>query len=152
MSAREEPKRHSLLGGVAEDNPGRAASLMVGALFLLGFQDSIVKLASSELSLWQFQMIRAAINLTMLFLLTRVIWGTRCPPPKRLWAVALRSLFLVGAMVFYFGGIPFLNLADIAAGLYVFPLLSPSCPPCCWAKGSVRAGSSRSSLALPVLY
>ncbi len=122
MSTQEVPKRHSLLDGVAEDRPGRAASLMVGALFLLGFQDSIVKLASGDLSLWQFQMIRAALNLILLTLLTRVIWGTGCPPPKRIWAVALRSLFLVGAMVFYFGGIPFLNLSDIAAGLYVFPL------------------------------
>ena len=122
LSAQDEPKRPSLLGGVAEDRPGRAASLMVGALFLLGFQDSIVKLVSGDLSLWQFQMIRAGLNLTLLILLTRVIWGTGCPPPKRFWAVALRSLFLVGAMVFFFGGIPFLNLSDIAAGLYVFPL------------------------------
>lgn len=122
MSTQEVPKRHSLLGGVAEGRPGRAASLMVGALFLLGFQDSIVKLASDSLSLWQFQMFRAAINLILLILLTRVIWGTGCPPPKRFWAVALRSLFLVGAMLFYFGGVPFLNLSDIAAGLYVFPL------------------------------
>ena len=95
---------------------------MVGALFLLGFQDSIVKLVSGELSLWQFQTIRAALNLTLLYLVTRLAWGTRPPAPKRLWAVALRSLFLVGAMIFFFGGIPFLNLSDIAAGLYVFPL------------------------------
>ena len=36
--------------------------------------------------------------------------------------MTLRSLFLVGAMVFFFGGIPFLSLSEIAAGLYVFPL------------------------------
>ncbi|NKB59048.1 MAG: EamA family transporter [Alphaproteobacteria bacterium] len=122
MSTQGDSKRHSLLSGATVDRPAHAATLMVGALFLLGFQDSIVKLASSELSLWQFQMIRAGLNLLLLILLTRVIWGTSCPPPKRVWAVALRSLFLVGAMVFYFGGIPFLPLANIAAGLYVFPL------------------------------
>lgn len=122
MSTQEAPKRHSLLGGVSEDRPGRAAPLMVGSLFLLGFQDSLVKLASDDLSLWQFQLIRASLNLILLTLLTRVIWGTGCPPPKRFWAVALRSLFLVGAMLCYFGGVPFLNLSDIAAGLYVFPL------------------------------
>jgi drug/metabolite transporter (DMT)-like permease len=122
LSKQGEPKRHSLLSGTTVDRPGHAATLMVGALFLLAFQDSVVKLTSSELSLWQFQMIRAGLNLILLVLLTRVIWGTSCPPPKRVWAVALRSLFLVGAMVFYFGGIPFLNLANIAAGLYVFPL------------------------------
>ena len=36
--------------------------------------------------------------------------------------MALRSLLLVSAMVCLFGGIPFLELAEIAAGLYVFPL------------------------------
>lgn len=122
MSTQEKPTRHSLLGGVSEDRPSRAAPLMVGSLFLLGFQDSLVKLTSDDLSLWQFQLIRASLNLILLTLLTRVIWRTGCPPPKRFWAVALRSLFLVGAMLCYFGGVPFLNLSDIAAGLYVFPL------------------------------
>ena len=122
MSSPEASKRHSLLSGVAEDRPGRAAALMVLALFMLGFQDSIVKLTSDEVSLWQFQTIRAAINLTLLILLTRIIWGTKCPPPKRVWVVALRSLFLVGAMLCFFSGVPFLSLANIAAGLYVFPL------------------------------
>ncbi len=122
MSTSGEPKRHSLLSGATADRPGHAAMLMVGSLFLLAFQDGIVKLTSSELSLWQFQMIRAGLNMALLIFLTHVFWKTSCPPPKRVWAVALRSLFLVGAMVLYFGGIPFLDLANIAAGLYVFPL------------------------------
>ena len=122
MRTNETSERHSLLGGVAEDRPGRAATLMVLALFMLGFQDSIVKLTSDTVSLWQFQMIRAAINLTLLILLTRIVWGTHCPWPKRVWAVAMRSVFLAGAMLCFFAGVPFLNLADIAAGLYVFPL------------------------------
>ena len=122
MSSPEASKRHSLLSGVAEDRPGHAAALMVLALFMLGFQDSIVKLTSDEVSLWQFQTIRAAINLTLLILLTRIIWGAKCPPPKRVWVVALRSLFLVGAMLCFFSGVPFLSHANTAAGLYVFPL------------------------------
>jgi drug/metabolite transporter (DMT)-like permease len=89
---------------------------------MLGLQDSFVKLASSDISLWQFQMIRAGINLLLLVFLTRLIWGSASPRPQRLWAVALRSLLLMGAMVCFFGGVPFLNLAEIAAGLYVFPL------------------------------
>ena len=43
--------------------------------------------------------------------------------PRRLGAVALRSLFLVGAMLCFFSGIPFLSLAEIASGLYLFPLI-----------------------------
>lgn len=115
-------RRHGLLAGAAGDRPALAASIMVFALFLLGLQDSIVKLVNAELSLWQFQMIRSSLNLAMLFVLTRVVLRAPIPLPKRAWAIALRSILLVGAMVFFFGGIPFLNLSDIAAGLYVFPL------------------------------
>ncbi len=104
-----------------EDRPGRAALLMVGSLFILGFQDSLVKLASAEMSLWQFQFLRSSINLLLILCLARIIWGKIRPRPHRLWAIALRSFFLVATMIFFFGGIPFLSLAEIAAGLYVFP-------------------------------
>lgn len=108
--------------GPSEDRPTLAASLMVFALCLLSLQDSFVKLASSEVSLWQFQMLRSACNLALLAVLSRFLWVRSSPAPKRFWVVALRSLFLVGAMVFFFGGVPFLSLSEIAAGLYVFPL------------------------------
>lgn len=105
-----------------EDNPAQAALLMVGSLFLLALQDSLVKLASTDISLWQFQSMRAAFNLIMLIVLFRFIWGGSSPRPKRLWTVVLRSTLLVGAMICFFGAIPFLSLSQVAAGLYVFPL------------------------------
>lgn len=105
-----------------EDRPRFAALLMVGGLFLLALQDSFVKLASSEISLWQFQLFRAGFNFLLLLLLARLLWGTLRPRLYRLWAVALRSFLLAGTMVFFFGGVPFLSLSEIAAGLYVFPL------------------------------
>ena len=106
----------------APDNPSRAAALMIFALFLLGFQDSLVKLTSSEISLWQMQAIRATSNLILLFLVSSLLFRGSVSKPKRLWAIALRSFFLVCTMVLFFGGVPFLSLAEIAAGLYVFPL------------------------------
>ena len=122
MTAPRQDKSGGLLAGTTKDSPVLAASLMVGALFVLGLQDGFVKLASSDVSLWQFQMIRSAINMALLLLLARIIFGSARPRPRRLWAVALRSLLLTGAMVLFFGGVPFLSLAEIAAGLYVFPL------------------------------
>lgn len=118
MTNKGSGRGQSFLHGTTEDNPQRAASLMVGALFLLGLQDALIKFSSSEISLWQFQFFRAAFNLVFLLVFLRGM----PPPPKRLWAVALRSLLLCGAMVCFFSGVPFLGLANIAAGLYVFPL------------------------------
>jgi len=105
-----------------EDNPAQAASLMVGSLCLLALQDSLVKLASADISLWQFQSMRAVFNLVMLLVLARFIWGSSRPRPRRPWTVVLRSTLLVGAMLCFFGAIPFLSLSQVAAGLYVFPL------------------------------
>ena len=122
MADRQTRSGPSLFAGTSEDRPALAAMLMVGALFLLGLQDGLVKFTSSEISLWQFQFFRAVFNLLFLSLLVLFVWGGKLPPPRRLWAVALRSLFLCGAMVFYFSGVPFLSLAQIAAGLYIFPL------------------------------
>lgn len=113
------------LRGVATpiaDNAQLAASLLVGGLFLLALQDAVIKFTSSHISLWQMQLIRASGNLLLLVVLSRFLWGRLPPRPKRWWAVALRALFLVCAMLLLFGGIPFLSLSEIAAGLYVFPL------------------------------
>jgi drug/metabolite transporter (DMT)-like permease len=109
--------------GGAADRPRMAAILMLGALLLLSLQDSLVKLTSSDLSLWQFQFLRALVNLPLLLAFAGLIWGRWPPPPQRLWTVALRSMLLMGAMVFLFGGIPALSVAQIGAGLYVYPLV-----------------------------
>jgi drug/metabolite transporter (DMT)-like permease len=94
----------------------------VGALFLLALQDSLVKLASSDVSLWQFQCLRSIFNLAMLAVFARLIWRQGDTWPRNFWAVALRSILLVCAMACFFGAIPFLELSQVAAGLYVFPL------------------------------
>jgi drug/metabolite transporter (DMT)-like permease len=110
------------LDGAKQDRPALAATLMVGALALLGLQDSLIKLTSGEVSLWQFQLLRSACNLGLIVVISRTYSGGFRPYPKRIGAVVLRSLFLVGAMILFFGGIPFLTLSQIAAGLYVFPI------------------------------
>jgi drug/metabolite transporter (DMT)-like permease len=110
--------KRSLLTGTVVDNPPLAASLLIGALFLLGLQDALIKFTSSEISLWQFQFFRSAFNLLLLFVFLRSL----PPAPHRTWAVVMRSLFLCAAMICFFSGIPFLSLANMAAALYVFPL------------------------------
>lgn len=103
--------------------PAVAAALMVFALALLSLQDAIIKLTSGDVSIWQFQFLRSGINMLLLLGGVVLFGGIRSIPPKRLWVVALRSAFLIGAMLCFFSGIPFLSLAEIAAGLYLFPLI-----------------------------
>ena len=105
-----------------QDRPALAAMLMVGALALLGLQDSLVKLTSGDVSLWQFQLLRSALNVSLIFILSKYFLGGFRPIPKRLGAVAFRSFLMALTMVLFFGGMPFLTLSQIAAGLYVFPI------------------------------
>ncbi|MHA1528025.1 MAG: DMT family transporter [Alphaproteobacteria bacterium] len=114
--------RASIFDGSSTDRPGLAAGLMVGALVILAVQDSIVRLAGADTTLWQFQFIRSSGNLVLLLVLARVIWGTAPKRPKRLWAVALRSVLQLSAMMFFYGGVPRLTLAEMGAGLYTYPI------------------------------
>ncbi len=105
-----------------KDTPALASGVLVASLAVLSLQDALVKLFADAVSLWQFQVLRACFNLGLLALLYGLVTGARRLKPQRLWAVAVRSALLVGAMLLFFGGIPNLSLAEIAAGLYVFPL------------------------------
>ncbi len=114
--------RASIFEGSSTDRPGLAAGLMAGALFMLALQDSIVRLTGADTTLWQFQFLRSSGNLVLLLVLARVIWGTAPKRPKRFWTVAVRSLLLLSAMMFFFGGVPRLTLAEMGAGLYTYPI------------------------------
>ncbi len=114
--------RASIFEGSSTDRPGLAAGLMAGALFMLALQDSIVRLAGADTTLWQFHFIRSSGNVVLLLLLARVIWGTAPKWPKRFWPVAARSLLLLVATLFFFGGVPRLTLAEMGAGLYTYPI------------------------------
>jgi drug/metabolite transporter (DMT)-like permease len=115
-------ERGSIFDGSDGDRPGLAAALMLAALLVLSLQDSIVKLAGADTTLWQFQFLRSTGNVLLLLLVARLIWGTAPKRPKRLWAVVLRSLLLLAATMLFFGGVPTLTLAEMAAGLYTFPI------------------------------
>lgn len=104
------------------DRPARALALMLAALFVLGFQDSLVRLVGHDTSLWQFQGLRAAMTLMLVIAAARLLAPGRLSWPRRPGAVALRSVLLVGAMIGFFGGVPELTLTQMAAGLYTFPL------------------------------
>jgi len=147
--------RTSFFDGGDADRPALAAMLMLGALVTLGLQDSIVRLAGADTTLWQFQFLRSSGNFLLLLLVARLIWGTAPKRPKRLWAVALRSGLLLIATLCFFGGVPRLTMAEMGAGLYTFPIfvtilsvvvLGEKVGP--WRIGAVLAGATGAFLIL----
>ena len=61
--------RTSIFDGSSTDRPGLAAGLMACALVMLALQDSIVRLAGADTTLWQFHFMRATGNVVFLLLL-----------------------------------------------------------------------------------
>lgn len=95
--------------------------LMIG-VFALAFQDSLVKLMSSETSFWQFQTLRSIGNVGIATMLAGLSGSYALLLPVKWRAVLLRSGFLMICMFFFFSGAPFLTVTQMAAGLYTYPV------------------------------
>ncbi|MFT5657225.1 MAG: drug/metabolite transporter (DMT)-like permease [Gammaproteobacteria bacterium] len=112
----------SLFDHPQADRPLLALVLVLTATFVLAFQDSLVKLMSSDTSFWQFQTLRSLGNLSITMILAATSGGLILLAPKNWKAVYLRATFLLVCMFFFFSGSPFLSVAQMAAGLYTYPL------------------------------
>ncbi|MEM6487535.1 MAG: DMT family transporter [Pseudomonadota bacterium] len=111
----------------------RAAVLMLFGVGLLSLQDSLVKYFAAETSLWQFQVLRSGFNLLLLGVMVAAMAamarqrGQEHPGAALLWPrrrapVALRTSFLTLCIVCYFAGAPVLTVAQMAAGLFTYPI------------------------------
>lgn len=94
---------------------------IVGATSLMAFQDSLVKLISDGLPLWQLFFVRSVMVLPIIGF---VLWRQS---PQQLRAVVapwtmLRSLLIVAMYVFFYAGLPLLSLSTVAAVYYTGPL------------------------------
>ena len=100
---------------------GRAAALtMLAAMLVIGCIDNFISLIARDAGLWQFQILRSAMGLPLIILASFLGFGTLWA--LRLWAVALRSFFVAFAMLFYFGSLAFMPLAQALAGLFTSPI------------------------------
>jgi drug/metabolite transporter (DMT)-like permease len=112
----------SLFQHPSGDRPVAALMLLLTGVFALAFQDSLVKLMSSYTSFWQFQTLRSLGNLGIVVVLALTSGGIGLLLPRNWRAVYLRAALLATCMFFFFSGAPFLTVAQMAAGLYTYPL------------------------------
>ena len=101
-------------------NDRAAAFTMLAAMLVIGCIDNFISLIARDAGLWQFQVLRSAMGLPLIILVSFLGFGTLWA--LRLWAVALRSFFVAFAMLFYFGSLAFMPLAQALAGLFTSPI------------------------------
>lgn len=102
------------------NRPLAAMAHMLGAMFVIGFIDNFIAVLSETIGLWQFQVLRSAIGLPSLAILAWLGFGSFRVISYR--AVALRSLLIAIAMLFYFGALAFVPIAQALAGLFTSPI------------------------------
>lgn len=97
------------------------AALIVGAVFLMAGQDALIKYMSADLALGQIFLLRSAMVLPVLTILSRqgarLAWRDALSP----WPL-LRGLFLTLMYVSLYSVVDILPLASLAAGFYTGPL------------------------------
>jgi len=101
-------------------SPITAAANMLGAMFVIGLIDIYVVVIAETISVWQFLVVRLMISAPIIAALSYFGFGTL--RPKRLGAVAFRSLLISSAMCFYFGALAFMPIAMALAGLFTSPI------------------------------
>ena len=115
-------KKTDLLLAPSGDHPLKALLLLLVGVILLALQDSLIKFISDSTSFWQIQTLRSAGNMTLIICLALISGGFKLIYPQRRLVVAARSLVMVICMFCFFSASPFLSVAQMAAGLYTYPL------------------------------
>lgn len=104
------------------DRLGYGIAMIVGSVFLMSFQDAMMKYASTGMSLWQIYVLRSVLAIAA-FVIFALVFRRRSDWRSVIdrWVMA-RSLFLVLMYVFIYAAIPLLNLSVVGAAFYTGPL------------------------------
>jgi len=97
-----------------------AAAMLLTAMALFGLIDNFMRLAAETGGLWQFHFLRGLLAVALI-LPVAAMWHQSLRPVSAV-AVAVRSLFSSLAMVIYFGGLGFMPIAQVLAGLFTAPM------------------------------
>jgi drug/metabolite transporter (DMT)-like permease len=97
-----------------------AAVSMLAGMAVIGCIDNLIAPMSQEIGLWQFMAMRAVLAVPLV--VAAALVSGAALRPRRLWAVALRAALVAGAMLFYFGALAFVPIAQALAGLFTAPI------------------------------
>ncbi len=114
--------RFKFLNPQLKDNPVSSLSMLFLGVIILSLQDSLIKLMSTETSFWQLQFIRSIGNIVLLMLIAKFTNGIHLLFPVNWKPVYFRALMMTTCMFCFFAASPKLSFAQMAAGLYTFPI------------------------------
>ncbi|TNF23276.1 MAG: DMT family transporter [Rhodobacteraceae bacterium] len=104
----------------AETRPMAAAGSILAAMAVIGVIDNAVPVLAGEIGLWQFYAWRALLAVPVMLLCVRLGFGSLTV--RRIWAVMLRGSLLALSMLFYFGSLAVMPIAQALSGLFTSPV------------------------------
>ena len=114
--------KFEFLNSQIDDNPIAALSMIVFGVIILSLQDGLIKYMAPSTSFWQFQLIRSIGNIILLCLIARFTIGLQSLFPLNWKPVYFRAFMMTSCMFCFFAASPSLSLAQMAAGLYTYPI------------------------------
>ena len=93
---------------------------MIAAMAIIGVVDNFVIRLAETIGLWQFHLSRALLMLPLIVALS--VSGFGGLRPHRIVAVAVRSVLITLAMLFYFSSLALMPIAQALAGLFTSPI------------------------------
>ncbi len=97
-----------------------ASLLMVASMAIIGVIDNFVIRVAESIGLWQLHLSRSLLMLPLIVVLSILGLGTL--RPQRFGIVAVRSVLITLAMLFYFSALALMPIAQALAGLFTSPI------------------------------
>lgn len=98
----------------------RGAVLIVAGMAIIGLIDNFIRFIAAEVGLFQFHALRSMMAIPVLLALGLFgVLRLRLVRPGR---VAVRTGLMAMSMMIYFGALPVLPIAQVAAGLFTAPI------------------------------
>lgn len=103
-----------------DTRPMAAALTMLAAMAMIGVIDNAISVIARDIGIWQFLTWRAVLAIPVIWLGSHMGLGRLAP--RRLWAVSLRGALVALAMLFYFGSLAIMPIAQALGGLFTSPI------------------------------
>ncbi len=112
----------SVIRGAATDKTGQGITIILASVITMAFADAVVKLFSSDLTVWQIFATRSLIAIPLLLVIL-ILVGTPLRVISLQWVI-IRSTLLVATWLIYYGSFPFISLSVAAVAVYTNPIMT----------------------------
>lgn len=108
--------------GARPDQTAQGIVIIVASVLIMAFSDAVVKLVSTDITVWQVFVARSLVAVPIMLALSHVS-GVSLIPRAQSWVLA-RSLLLMVTWLAFYASLPVLSLSVAAVAVYTNPIMT----------------------------